>query len=180
LHFLGSFYIGRNSVDGEGFLCSMKTLTILSLVLAGLCAMPTLVLAEDPVPPKPPGGTEAPKPAGDKAAGKPERRAGGPAGGGERNPAERLKMMTEKLNLTQDQQDKIKAIQEKNAPEFKELMAKGRENLTEADKTKLRELGRAQMEEIGAILTPEQKEKMKELREARGGDRKPGKPGEAK
>jgi Spy/CpxP family protein refolding chaperone len=94
-------------------------------------------------------------------------------------------MLTEKLNLTQEQQDKVKAIQEKNAPEFKELMAKGRENLSEADKTKFRELAKSQMEEIAAILTPEQKEKMKELRGAGpGGDRKPGerraKPGEAK
>ncbi len=103
------------------------------------------------------------------------------------DPAARLKMMTEKLNLTQDQQDKIKAIYEKNAPQFKELMGKGRENLTEADRTKMRELGKSQMEEIAAILTPEQKEKMKDLRPA-GGDRKPGegrpggdrKPGDAK
>ena len=163
----------------------------LTLALAGLCALPTLVLAEDAVPPKPPGGTEAPKPAGDKpagdkpAAGRPERKPGGAGGPGGRGPEERLKMMTEKLNLTQEQQDKVKAIQEKHAPEFKELMGKGRDNLTEADKTKLRELGKAQMEEIAAILTPEQKEKFKELRPEGGrpgGDRKPGerKPGEAK
>ncbi len=141
--------------------------------------MPSFVRAED-VPPKPPGGTEAPKPEGDKPEAKREGRPGG-----RMNPEERLKMMTEKLGLTQDQQDKIKAIQEKNAPEFKELMAKGRENLSEADKTKMRELMKSQMEEIGAVLTPEQKEKMKEMRPAgAGGDRKPGerkgKPGEAK
>jgi len=46
-------------------------------------------------------------------------------------------MLTEKLGLTQDQQDKVKAIQEKNAPQFKDLLAKGRENLSEDDKTKL-------------------------------------------
>jgi Spy/CpxP family protein refolding chaperone len=172
----------------------IKKLT-LSLALAGLCALPTLVVAEDAVPPKPPGGTEAPKrggdkPAGDKPAGdKPEgRRPGGPGGPGGRGPEERLKMMTEKLGLTQDQQDKIKAIQEKHAPEFKELMGKGRDNLTEADRTKMRELMKTQMEEIAAVLTPEQKEKFKEMRPeggrpgGPGGDRKPGerKPGEGK
>lgn len=137
-----------------------KHFAILSLIMAGLCTAPHIVRAED-----------APaKPAGDKE-GRP---------GGHMNPEERLKMMTEKLSLTQDQHDKIKAIQEKNAPEFKDLMAKGRENLTEADKTKMRELMKAQMEEIGAVLTPEQREKMKEMRAAgRGGDRK-GKPGDAK
>jgi len=164
----------------------MKKLTILSLAVAGLCALPSLVVAEDAVPPKPPGGTEAPKPAGDKPAGdKPERRPGGPGapGGGRMDPAARLKFMTEKLSLTQEQQDKIKAIQEKNGPEIKELMAKGRDNLSDADKTKFRELIKTQTEEIGAVLTPEQREKMKELRpEGRGGDRKPGdrKPGERK
>ncbi len=161
----------------------MKKLTILSLALAAACALPTLTIAEDAVPPKPPGGTDAPKPAGDAAAAKPERKRGGPDGPGRGDPAERLKMMTEKLGLTQDQQDKVKAIMEKNGPQFKELMAKGRDNLSEADKTKFRELMKSQMEEIGAILTPEQKEKMKEQRGAAGGDRKPGegrrKPGDA-
>jgi Spy/CpxP family protein refolding chaperone len=159
-----------------------KHLAILSLAVAGLCTVPSLVRAEDAVPPKPPGGTEAPKPPGDKSEGKGER---GPGGGGRMSPEERLKAMTEKLNLSQDQQDKIKAIQEKNAPQFKELMAKGRENLSDADKTKLRELMKSQFEEIGAVLTPEQKEKMKEMRPGgAGGERKPGerkgKPGEAK
>jgi Spy/CpxP family protein refolding chaperone len=147
----------------------MKKLTILSLVLAGLAALPALTLAED-VPPKPPGGTDAPKPAGDAPAG---RRPGAEGGAGRMDPAERLKMLTEKLGLSQDQQDKVKAIYEKNAPQFKELMAKGRENLTDADKTKFRELMRTQMEEIAAVLTPEQKEKMKELRPAGGERRKP-------
>lgn len=153
----------------------MKKLTILSLAVAGLCALPALVTAEDAVPPKPPGGTEAPKPAGDKPAGQRERRAGGPGGAGERGPGERLKIMTEKLGLTQEQQDKIKAIQEKNGPELRELMAKGRDNLSEADKTKVRELMKTQAEEIGAVLTPEQREKMKELRgSGPRGERKPG------
>jgi len=143
----------------------MKKLTILSLVLAGACALPALTLAEDAVPPKPPGGTDAPKAAGD--AGKP---AGRP-GAGRMDPAERLKLLTEKLSLTQDQQDKIKAIYEKNGPQFKDLIAKGRENLTEEDKTKMRELIKTQTEEIAAVLTPEQKEKFKELRP--GGPRKP-------
>lgn len=136
----------------------MKTPTLLTLALAALCAGASLVQAEDAA--KAPG-TEAPKAAGEKAG----RRAG--AGAGMLNPEERLKMMTEKLNLTQAQQDQIKAIYEKNGPQMRELMAKGRENLTDADKTKLRELLKEQMEEVGAVLTPEQKEKAKELRAER-------------
>jgi Spy/CpxP family protein refolding chaperone len=135
------------------------------------------VTAEDAVPPKPPGGTEAPKPAGDKPAGQVERRPGAPG--------DRLKMMTEKLNLTQEQQDKIKAIQDKSGPELRELLAKGRDSLSETERTRVRELMKTQFEEMAAVLTPEQKEKMKELRgSGPRGERKPGegrgKPGEAK
>lgn len=82
--------------------------------------------------------------------------------------------MTEELGLTQDQQDKIKAIMEKNAQPLKDLMAKGRENLTDEDKTKFREILTSQAEEIAGVLTPEQKEKfkaaMEKRRAARGGD----------
>ena len=148
-----------------------KHLAILSLAVAGLCAVPFQVRAQD-VPPKPPGGDKAPPPPGehgDKPGGKPR---GDRPPGGRMNPEERLKLMTEKLGLTPEQQEKIKAIHEKNAPQMKELMDKGRENLSEADRTKLRELRKGQQEEIAAVLTPEQREKMKELRPA--GDRKPG------
>jgi Spy/CpxP family protein refolding chaperone len=102
--------------------------------------------------------------------------------GGRFSPEERLKKMTETLGLTQEQQDKVKAIQEKNAPAMKELFAKGRENLTEDDKTKMKELMKTQMEEISGVLTPEQKEKYKaemEKRRTEGGPRG-GKPGEGK
>ena len=128
--------------------------------------------------------------AADKPVGEHPKRPGGPGGpGGEHGPGDRLKMMTEKLGLTADQQDKIKAIFEKNGPKIKELMAKGRENLTEDDKAKMGELMKAQHEEIAAVLTDEQKEKMKKLREQHpggpggpGGDHKRGdhKPGDHK
>ena len=120
---------------------------------------------------------------------KPERKRpeGAGAPGGRFSPEERLKRMTESLGLSQEQQDKIKAIQEKNGPAMKEIFAKGRENVTEGDKTKVREMMKAQQEEIAAVLTPEQKEKFKaemEKRRAEGGPggRRPGgdKPGEKK
>jgi Spy/CpxP family protein refolding chaperone len=145
-----------------------KQLAVLSLTVAGLLVVPSLLRADDAVPPKPPGGDKAPA-----AGAKPSEAGPGRAGGGGRlSPEERLKRMTEELGLTQDQQDKIKAIFEKDAPQFKELMAKGRENLTEEDKTKFRELFKSQSEEIAAVLTPEQKEKYKaamEKRRAAGG-----------
>ncbi|MEP6669999.1 MAG: Spy/CpxP family protein refolding chaperone [Chthoniobacter sp.] len=151
-----------------------KHLAVLSFVVAGLCAAPSLLRADDAVPPKPPGGDKAPADSGKapSAAPKAPGRAGGGGGAGRMSPEERLKKMTEELNLTQEQQDKVKAIMEKSAPQFKELMAKGRESMTEEDKTKVRELIKTQMEDIAAVLTPEQKEKFKaamEKRRAAGG-----------
>lgn len=144
----------------------MKKLTLtLGVAFAALVTLPSFSLAED-------------KPAGERP-----KRPGGPGGpggaGGERrfDPEARLKFMTEKLGLTQEQQDKIKAIQEKNAPKMKELMAKGRENLTEEDKTAMRELMKSQFEETNAVLTPEQQAKMKEMRpQGRPGEGGPGGP----
>ncbi len=160
---------------GPGVCAAMMKMhhTILSLAVAGFCAAPLTLQAEDAVPPKPPGGDKAPAPAAEKPAPKPE--AEGRGAGGRGAPGERLQMMKEKLNLTAEQEEKIKAIFEKSGPELRELMSKGRDNLSEADKQKVRELMKTQMEEMGAVLTPEQKEKMKELRGAGpGGDRKRG------
>jgi Spy/CpxP family protein refolding chaperone len=119
----------------------MKKLVFLSIVVTtALVAIPSSIFAADEK-------AEAP-------------RAGRPG----RDPEARLKLMTEKLGLNDEQQGKIKAIYEKNAPKLKEIQAKGRQNLSEDDRTKLRELMKTQNEEVAAVLTPEQKEKMKELR----------------
>ena len=143
----------------------MKNFTLtLSIAATALLTLPTLSLAADEK--------------------KPERKRPEGAGGARFSPEERLKHMTETLGLTQEQQEKVKAIQAKNAPAMKELFAKGRENLSDEDKTKMRELMKTQMEEIAAILTPEQKEKQKaemEKRRGEGGPRRGGdKPGEKK
>jgi Spy/CpxP family protein refolding chaperone len=149
-----------------------KHLASLSLAVAGLCAVPSLLRADDAVPPKPPGGNTAP------ASGGAARPKGGGGAGGAFSPEERLKRMTEELNLTQDQQDKIKAIMTKGADQMKDLMAKGRENFTEEDKNKFREFLMSQFQEISTVLTPEQKEKykaaMEKRRAERGGGAAPG------
>ena len=134
----------------------MKQFTLtLSLAAAALFAFPSTTFAQD-------------KPAGEQ----PQR----PEGARRMDPEARLKFMTEKLGLTADQQAKIKAIIEKSAPKFKELMDKGRANLTDADKTALGDLMKAQTEEINAVLTPEQQAKMKELRPPGRGGAKPAEP----
>ena len=71
----------------------MKHITLtLSIAATALLTLPTLSLAADEK-----------KPEGRRPGG-----AGGP--GGRFSPEDRLKRMTETLGLTQDQQDKIKAI----------------------------------------------------------------------
>ena len=102
----------------------------------------------------------------DKPAGDPPARA---ARGARFGPEERLKQMTQSLTLTQDQQDKIKAILEKNAAATKELMSKGFQNLTAEEKTKMGELRKKQTEEIDAVLTDEQKAKQQADMEKRRG-----------
>ena len=80
-------------------------------------------------------------------------------------PAERLKTLTEKLSLTEEQQGKIKAIFEKNMPKLKELRADTA--LSKEDRrAKLMEIRKAEAQEIRAVLTPEQQGKMKEMRAA--------------
>jgi Spy/CpxP family protein refolding chaperone len=95
------------------------------------------------------------------------------------SPEERLKMMSEKLGLSAEQQGKVRAILEKSGPELKALMEKGRENATDADKEKFRSVMRGQMEEIAGVLNPEQREKFKEAMKARAGERGGGSPGGA-
>jgi Spy/CpxP family protein refolding chaperone len=63
---------------------------------------------------------------------------------------------------------------EKSAPQFRELISKGRDNLTDDDRNKIRELIKTQTEEIAAVLTPEQKEKFKEMMERRRNGGGPG------
>jgi periplasmic protein CpxP/Spy len=97
----------------------------------------------------------------------------GRAGGGQRfSPEERLKRMTEMLSLTQEQQDKVKAIMEEGRTKFAALR--------EAPEAERREKGQAlmkeQTEQIGAVLTPEQKTKWEAemaKRRAEGGGQRP-------
>ena len=136
----------------------MKHLTLtLGVAAAALFTIPATTSAQD-------------KPAGTP----PARTEGAGRGAGRMSPEDRLKRMTETLGLTQEQQDKIKAIYEKDAPAIKELMTKGFQNLTDEEKTKMRELMKAQTDAVNAVLTQEQKDKMKADMEKRGAGRRGG------
>lgn len=88
--------------------------------------------------------------------------------------------MMKELNLTAEQQAKIKSIREAQKAEMESMKADGK---SEADKSARKEMHEKYKAQIDAVLTAEQKAKMKEhMAEGRGkdfdkGDRK-GKPGE--
>lgn len=135
---------------------TMKNL-ILTLTLAASVATPLTLIAQEAKPERPKQGREA-----------------GPGGGPRMNPEERLKFMTEKLSLTSEQQDKVKAIFESGREEAGKL----REVPEGERREKFGAFMKAQNEKIVAVLTPEQQEKYKALaaERGRGGDR-PGGPG---
>ena len=144
-----------------------KLFTLLTLIVAGLVAAPSGLRAED----------SKPAPGGEKAG----RRAGG-EGRAMLDPEARLKAMTEKLSLTSEQQEKVKAIYAKNVDKLKG-MREDKSLAEDAKRQKFMEMRKSEMEEISAILTPEQQEKMKEMtkemREKAGAARGQRKPGES-
>jgi Spy/CpxP family protein refolding chaperone len=89
--------------------------------------------------------------------------AGPPAGGpGGRMQGRQLEMMTQKLNLTTDQQTQIKAIQ---SDTMKQMMALREDtSLSQADKqSKMMDLRTTSQSKIRAVLTDEQKPKFDEM-----------------
>jgi Spy/CpxP family protein refolding chaperone len=79
------------------------------------------------------------------------------------DPAARMRALSEKLNLTQEQQIQLREVFMRDAGAIKELRSKGVENLTDAEKAKLRELMKSRLEEMETILNAEQMAKAKEL-----------------
>jgi hypothetical protein len=73
-------------------------------------------------------------------------------------------MLDEALKLTADQKTKVTAIHDKYVAETKDLRPKPGEQADPANATKIRDLGRTATTDIQALLTDEQKEKLKELR----------------
>jgi Spy/CpxP family protein refolding chaperone len=92
---------------------------------------------------------------------------GGMAGGsgmGQMTPENRLKWMTEKLNLTDDQQAKIKPLLEDETTQMKAVRSDT--SLSPQDRhAKMKSINAASTEKINAILTPEQQTKWKEMKQ---------------
>ena len=79
-------------------------------------------------------------------------------------PESRLKMLTEKLNLTEDQQAKLKPILEDESTQMKTLHDDT--SLAPEDKrAKMKELHDSSTEKINAVLTPDQQTKWKQMKQ---------------
>ena len=92
--------------------------------------------------------------------------AGGPGGGRRMNRdrvEERMQRMSERLNLTKEQQEKIRPIYEK---QFQEMHALWQDTSLTRDqkRAKMQEMRKSTHEQVSQILTPEQREKLKEMR----------------
>lgn len=136
-------------------------LTILTLATAGLLAATSTLRAEDPVPPTPPINPPAGVKEGEPGPGR-SRRPGGQRG-------ERLEMMKEKLGLSTEQVEKLKAIFAEDAEKIKAFREDSA--LTDEQKReKMRAFFQASMEKVKAVLTPDQGEKWKAEMEKRRGE----------
>jgi periplasmic protein CpxP/Spy len=83
---------------------------------------------------------------------------------GAMSPESRLKMLTEKLNLTEDQQTKLKPILEDESTQMKALHEDT--SLAPKDKrAKMKELRESSTEKINAVLTPDQQAKWKQMKQ---------------
>ncbi|MGV3532760.1 MAG: hypothetical protein ACO1QR_10355 [Chthoniobacteraceae bacterium] len=89
-----------------------------------------------------------------------------PAATGPISAERQLEMLTEALTLTPEQSAKIKPILDRDREKARELRADTALS-AEDRRTKRRELSRARMEEIRAVLTPEQQTKLNEVTEKR-------------
>jgi protein CpxP len=79
-------------------------------------------------------------------------------------PESRLKMLTEKLNLTEDQQGKIKPMLEDQSKQMKVIHDDA--SLAPADKqAKMKEVHESSIEKMNAVLTPDQQAKWKQMRQ---------------
>src|SRR4029434_7372659 len=101
-----------------------------SILLVAMFVVTGNVFAADEKPPRPGRGSFAP-----------------------RRPEARLKTMTEKLSLNEEQQGKVKAILEKNIAKVVEL-AEDKSLSNEDRRVKITDVRKAEMQEINGLLTP--------------------------
>jgi Spy/CpxP family protein refolding chaperone len=80
------------------------------------------------------------------------------------NVDERVQMLTKQLDLTPEQQPKVRSILEEQQKQLTALRQNS--SMSEEDRrAKMQEIHRSGMEQIRGILTPEQQQKMQQMRQ---------------
>ena len=92
-------------------------------------------------------------------------RAQGERGKGQRG--ERFQRMQQELNLTADQQQRMKAIRDQYRPQL-DAIRQDKSLTQDQKKAKAKDLFKAQQDQMKSVLTPEQQEKMKSLHKGKG------------
>jgi len=97
--------------------------------------------------------------------------SGGPGGGqmgrGPMSPDQRLQMLTKQLNLTSDQQEKIKPILENESQQMQTLRQDS--SLSQEDRmSKMRQIRQSTNDQIKPILTSDQQQKFAEMMSHQG------------
>jgi len=88
----------------------------------------------------------------------------GKQGKGAMTPENRLKMLTEKLNLTDDQQAKIKPLLEDETSEMQSIHNDS--SLAPADRqAKMKQVHQSFTDKVNAVLTPDQQTKWKQMKQ---------------
>ena len=92
---------------------------------------------------------------------------GGQMGHGPMSPDQRLQMMTKKLNLSSDQQEKIKPILENESQQMQSLHQDS--SLSQEDRvSKMRQIRQSTNEQIKPILNSDQQQKFTEMMSHQG------------
>jgi Spy/CpxP family protein refolding chaperone len=106
---------------------------------------------------------------GEKPAGERQRPAGGGGAGGIREREEQLQKALSELNLTDEQKTQIDKIRAETREKMEALRGQLKDMSPEDRRAKLREAVGNPLEQIGAVLTEEQKTQLREKMQAGGG-----------
>jgi len=88
----------------------------------------------------------------------------GKQGKGAMTPENRLKMLTEKLNLSDDQQAKIKPLLEDETSEMQSIHNDS--SLAPADRqAKMKQVHQSFTDKVNAVMTPDQQTKWKQMKQ---------------
>lgn len=142
----------------------MKSLKFLWITLAAAAIAAAPVMRAQDEKPATPGEAKAERPRGEKGEKGEKGRRGG------MNPQARIEMLDRAVTLTAEQKTKAQEIYAKEVEQMQALRGNGGD--MEANRERIGEIRRETREQIAALLTPEQREKFREMADNAKGEGK--------